>query len=283
MKEGPTPGPGPNRNRPAGPSGRAGRRPTRPKKPPKFLISQEERSRAEALATRSGIPVEQAVLVVKGRKTLNQVLHEMLAFEKRDRLIREGLDRKLAGMVAVGRLPLARARQIQELWNLQNAPFKSERLQDSVKEFLAFSLFGEGVVGGVVRAVQRYEVVVRDPETAQDRTVKKHDIRFYCKADQVAEVLMRLGRNTEIARLGLGSSLKLEDRFRPTEDLALQWLRSARRVLFQFRDGYTLAGVVRRVAVYEVDLEVAPGVTACILTHALFKPNPYISDLGNDD
>ncbi len=248
-----------------------------------MTVTREERARAKEVAARSGIPVEQAILVVKGRKTLNDVLHEMLALERRERLVREGLDRGLAGQVARGRLPLAKARLLQDLWSSQRASFKSEGLKGMVAgESVAFAVFGRGVVGGVVRDVGRYEVVLVPEGAPEAVTLKKHDIKFYCRAAVAADVLVKVGRHAEVARLGLGASADLADRFRPTEEMGLEWVRSRRSILFVFRDGDTLAGVPKRVARYEVEVEVVPGVSVCILTHALYKPNPYIRDVSND-
>ncbi len=264
-----------------GPSG-----PVAPRKPsasPKMQVTPEDRARAEQIAARSGIPVEQAMLVAKGRKTLNQVLQEMLARERRDRLIQQGMDRTLAGQVARGHIPLAKARLLQELWQAQGASFKSEALQAMVGgEPVAFGVFGQGVVGGVVRQVERYTVTLVPEGGAGPLTLKKHDIKYYCSAGSVADVLVRMGRHAEVARLGLQGTTDTAERFRPTEEMALDWVRSGRRFLFIFRDGETIAGVPRRVARFEVEVEVAPGVTLCILTHALYKPCPYLRDVLQD-
>lgn len=248
-----------------------------------MTVTREDRARAEQIAARSGIPIEQAVLVAKGRKTLNDVLHEMLTLERRERLVREGLDRGLAGQVARGRLPLAKARIIQDLWSSQQASFKSEGLRAMVDgDPVAFGVFGRGVVGGVVKAVGRYEVVLVPEGAPAAETLKKHDIKFYCRAALAADVLVTVGRNAEVARLGLGATTDLAERFRPTEEIALDWVRAGGRVLFVFRDGDTVTGVPKRVARFEVEVEVAPGVSVCILTHALYKPNPYIRDVSSD-
>lgn len=247
-----------------------------------MTLSPEERARAGQIAARSGIPIEQAILVAKGRKTLNDVLHEMMALDRRDRLIREGMDRGLAGQVARGRLPLAKARLHQELWSQQKASFKSEGLKAMARgEPVAFAVFGRGVVGGVVTEVGRYVVTLIPEGATEAETLKKHDIKFYCRTTVAADVLVRIGRHAEVGRLGLGATTDLAERFRPTEDLALDWVRSGQRILFVFRDGDTLSGVPRRVARFEVEIEVAPGVLACVLTHALYKPNPYIRDVSD--
>lgn len=257
------------------------RRPPRGKPSP-LTVTREDRARAEQIVARSGIPIEQAVLVATGRKTLNDVLHEMLALERWERLVREGLDRGLAGQVARGRLPLARARLLQDLWSLQRASFKSEGLRAMVGgDVVAFGVFGRGVVGGVVAEVGRYEVTLVPEGASEAVTLKKHDIKFYCRAALAADVLVRVGRHAEVARLGLGATTELADRFRPTEEIALDWVRAHERILFVFRDGDTLAGVPRRVARFEVEVEVAAGVPVCVLTHALFKPNPYIRDVSD--
>lgn len=246
-------------------------------------VSPEDRAKAEQIASRSGIPLAQAILVAKGRATLNDVLQEMFALERRDRLVREGMNPELAGLVARGRLSLGRARVIQELWSCQGASFKSEAMKTMIDEKLvAFGVFGRGVVGGVVKHVSRYEVTVVSEGASEPVILKKHDIKYYCEAAVAADVLVRIGRHAEVARLGLGSSLDLADRFRPTEEMAVEWVKARQRILFIFRDGETLVGVPRRVALYEIEIEVAPDVRVCLLTHALYKPNPYIRNVSND-
>lgn len=242
-------------------------------------VSPEQRKRAEQLSKRSGIPFRQAVLVVTGQKTLNQVLKELYAREKRLALIREGLHPGLVEHVVSGRLTLEKARALTELRALQKTSFRAQRIEKMVnRQPLGFYVFGRGLVGGVVSKVSRYDVYAKPLEPGEPFQLKKHDIKFYCLTSVAADALMLVGRNSEVAALGLGASQDLADRFRPSVEMALEWVKSGRRMLFIMRDGDTISGIPRRVGFFEIDLELAPNVLVTLLTHALYKPKAYVRE-----
>lgn len=236
----------------------------------------EEKNEALKVVERAGVPYNQALLVVKGTASLNDVIKEMKARERRDSLIAEGVPPSLAGQVARGRLPATRARTIKDLWEAQKAPFRSDRLVRHVGgRLLAVSLFGRGVVGGTVSKVTRYDILLRPEGFKEDIVMKKHEVKFFCLAREAADVLPRIGHDPKVAALSLGSTPDVRDRFRPTEDLALDWVVNRRRLRLVFRDGESMTGIPTRVARFEIDLDLGDDVRATLMTHALFKPQPY--------
>lgn len=236
----------------------------------------EEKARAAKLVERSGIPLPQAILVVRGVLKLNDVLNEMFARERKDRLVKEGLSPSLAGQVARGRLDLERARRIQRVWSTQNATFHSDRLKElPAGAPVMLSLFGAGIVRGLIEDVSRYDVVLRTDSGGDPVTVKKHDIKFYCALGYADAVLASVGRDAEVAALGLTSSTSLDDRFRPEDSMVLQWVPAGAPKRLVLRDGDTLTGVPRRIARYEIELDVGGGATVCVMTHALLRDRPF--------
>lgn len=236
----------------------------------------EEKLKATQLAGRSGIPFPQALMVVRGTLKLNDVLNELFARERRDRLVKEGLNASLAGQVARGHLPLDRARKIQSLWTTQQASFHSDALRALENASrAAVALFGRDPVVGSVGKVSRYDVTLLGDGPAEPLTVKKHEVKFHCRPEDLPRVLAALGTSPEVAALGLGASTSLDDRFRPTEDLALEWTHRQKAVRLVFRDGQTIAGVPVRVALFEIELDVGDGARVSVLTHSLFKDRPF--------
>ena len=52
-------------------------------------------------------------------------------------------------------------------------------------------------------------------------------------------------------------------------------MKSKARLIFNLRDGGTLEGVPRWVGFYEIDLDLGDGRLVHLMTHALYKPNPF--------
>ncbi|MBM4394183.1 MAG: hypothetical protein FJ087_00660 [Deltaproteobacteria bacterium] len=270
---------GPRREggRPPGRGPERGRATHPPRSPAGAKATPEEKAKAQQVVERSGIPLPQAILVVRGQVTLNDVLKEMLAREKVEKLVKEGFDRSLAGQVAHGRLDLERARRIQKVWTTQNASFHSDRMKDlPVGAPVMVSLFDAGAVRGLVQDVSRYDLVLRTEAGPEPVTVKKHDIKFYCALGYADRVLASVGRDAEVAALGLKASTSLADRFRPEDALVLQWVPSAAPKRLVLRDGDALTGVPVRIARYEIELDVGDGATVCVLTHALLRERPFV-------
>jgi len=240
-------------------------------------MSAEERTKATDVAKRSGIPFPRAVLVIRGKESLDHVLKDLFTRQRRDRFVREGLDPSLAGQVATGRLELDRAKRIQTVWKAQNASFHSDRLALLEGQSVGLSLFGRGLVVGRLVHVGRYEVAIDPDGAAPAETVKKHDIKFYFRAEHLSDVGAVLGEDPETAAQGLGPSTALAERWRPDENLAIGWATRHPVVRFRFRDGSTVAGRPLRVALYEVEIACGEA-TVGVLTHALLKGHPFDLD-----
>ena len=235
-----------------------------------------EKAKATKIVERSGIPFPAAILVVRGTLKLNDVLNEMFARERRDKLVKDGVDGSLAGQVARGRLDIAKARKIQTIWSLQGASFHSDTLKTlPAGAHVAVALFGRGMVTGVIHEVSRYEIRLLADGAAEPESVRKHDIKFYCLPEHILQVAGSLQRDDSVATLGLASSASMGDRFRPNDDMALEWVPKAAPVRFLLRDGDVVVGKPVRVARYEVEVDVGEGVRVCVMTHALLKARPF--------
>jgi len=221
-----------------------------------------------------GISPGLALDVACGRKTLNEVLQAMWSVERRDALIKKGLERSLAGAVARGRLPEHKAQTIQQVISRQQVSFHSRRLKALVGLRAAFFLFGHGCVEGRVESVSRYEFILRESDNSAPRTIKQHDIKYFCDSADAAAVTARIGRDEVVGSLGLLASTRMQDRFRPTQELALQWLEAGRPMRLLLRDGDVFHGLLKRVSLFEVDLELQEGLLITIMTHALFRDRP---------
>ena len=239
-------------------------------------ISPAEKAKATQLVERSGIPFATAVLVVRGKLKLNDALNELFARARRDKLEKEGLDRSLAGQVAHGKLDVAKARKIQKVWTLQGSSFHSDALRAlPAGSRVAFALFGRGIVTGVVEEVSRYEVRLLADGTTQSEPIRKHDIKFYCSPEHVLRVAGALRQDDAVAALGLASSASMGDRFRPNDDMVLDWVPKDTLVRFFLRDGDVVEGRPLRVARFEFEVDVGEGGRVCVMTHALLKSRPF--------
>lgn len=216
-------------------------------------------------------------MVIRGLETLDHVLKDLFIKQRRDRFVRDGLDPSLAGQVANGRLELERARRIQAVWRAQNASFHSDRLASLEGAAVALGVFGKGLLAGRLAHVGRYDVAFEHDGGGPADTFKKHEIKYYFRAEDIAPVTATLGEDPDTAALHLGPSTVLGDRWRPNEDLAIRWASGHPIVRFRFRDGQTLAGQPLRVALYEVEILCGEAKVG-VLTHALLKDHPFDVD-----
>ena len=241
---------------------------------PSTIPTARQKSHAKDLTARMGIPSGLALDVACGRKTLNEVLQTLWAIERRESLVKKGLERSLAGAVARNRLPEHKAKTIQEVFDRQQVSFHSKRLNALLGREAALFLFGHGCVMGRVEGVSRYDFTFRESDGSDARTLKQHDIKYFCEPVDAKAVATRIEHDEAVASLGLQASSRMQDRFRPTQALALQWLEAGHTMRFFLRDGDVVQGLLRRVSLFEVDLELDGGRVLTIMTHALLRDRP---------
>jgi hypothetical protein len=237
-------------------------------------LSPEERAHALDIAKRSGIPFSRAVTVLRGQETLDHVLKDLFIKQRRDKFVRDGLEPSLAGQVANDRLPLDRAQRIQSVWKAQNASFHSDRLGALQGTMVAIGLFEHGIVVGRLTRVGRYDIALHRRDSDIVETFKKHQIKFYSKAESLDSLTEVVQGAPDAASASPGFSTVLAERWRPDEELALKWAREQPMVSFRFRDGQTIQGRPVRVAIYEIELGCGE-TTIGVLTHALVKERPF--------
>lgn len=255
-----------------GPSGRGGR----PRKPARGRRgapgpTAAEKEKVAVMVQRSGIAAADALRVVRGRVTLNEVLERMFLRQRVGRLVKEGLRCDLAGQVVRGRLPPERALQVQELWNFQQAGWKVQRWKEWPPD-TAVGLFcyGRDPFEVRLRSVERYDLLVEGPEGVVP--IPKDQVVAYCRAEDLATVRQSFASDAGLE--DLGRSRYREDRWRPTLSDALAWVRQRRPVRFRLRNGQAVQGLVRRVAFYEIELEIQGG-RLVLMTHALRQDVPF--------
>lgn len=259
--------------------------PSPPRKPSRATTSgharkgpppaRDDKAEATRLVARSGIPFPQALLVVRGELTLNEVLNRMWLADRRARLVRDGMDPSLAGQVVRGHLTAERAREIQALWEMQAGSFHSDALRpDPEVERFLLPFHAPPMVGRVTH-VSRYDVFLAPSGSAAAVSLKKHDLKMHGPAPALEGVLRAITPDPGVRALALQASARLDDRFRPTEALAREWATARRPLRFTFRDGDTLTGIPVRVALFEVEVNCGDGASACLMTHALYKDRPF--------
>jgi sRNA-binding regulator protein Hfq len=236
-------------------------------------VTKEEMAKARELAQRSNIPENYALRVVRGKMTLNDVLKRLMAQETAKKLIAQGMSPDYALNVAEGRITKEKALMLQKLREIQGRGYKWNAIADIPRGVeVCFSIFGEGTAVYKVKKVLRYEVFCQ--KDSEKRMIKKHDIKFFCAPEHLEIVLQGFGWDEEIKKLGLLGTDKLEERFRPTVELALEWLQKRPTLRFYLRDGETITGKVERVGRFDIEVSIG-GASVSLLTHALYKPKPF--------
>ena len=236
-------------------------------------ITKQEMAKAQDIAQRSNIPLRYALQVVRGKKTLNDVLNRLLAEEKAKKLMGQGVSPDYALPVALGQMTKEKALMHQKLKEIQGIGYKWNAIASIPRGAeVCLSIFGEGTAVYKVKKVLRYEVFCQ--KDGQKRMIKKHNIKFFCAPEHMEIVKQGFGVDEEIKKLGLLGTDKLEERFRPPIELALQLLEQRLLVKFYLRDGDTITGKVERVGRFDIEVSIG-GASVSLLTHALYKPKPF--------
>lgn len=231
-----------------------------------------EKMKAGKLAERYQVPVTEVLKVIRGEIGLDEVLREQEARQKADELVKDGLHPQLAGQVARGKLDLEAAKVRSQLLEIQGRSFRYSRLNNYGQgDEIALYLFGYGLVTGRVVDNAPYDMDLVTGHDNKAVMVKKHDIKMFFPVDLADRVIEQVKKDDAIARLELGATVDLSDRYRPVPEEALAWLTMPLPVKFVMRDGDMVSGRVKRASVFEIDVELQPGLHTTVMTHALLK------------
>ena len=234
-----------------------------------------EKTKARNLADRYGLPVSVTLRIIRGELEITRALEEKHARKKMKELIEKGINPQLAGQVARGKIDEDTARLRSQILELQHKSFYYNKL-NSYKpgDKIALFLFEYGTLTGTVKDMAPYDLDIIPQGSTVPVLLKKHDIKIHCNPEDLGQTMEAITRDEEVAALGLGASVNLEDRYRPQHEEALIWLSMQVPVRFVLRDGDVVTGKVKRCGKYEIEVELSSGVTVYVMTHAIFKNRP---------
>ena len=250
--------------------GRRGRK-GRPKLP------QDVVDKARDLQSRTGIPFWDAVSVVQGKATVQQVLVQLLKKEKLLKLVDKGeLDPMFVPAVLSGTMSLDKAKYVTAL--LRDEAWRSTK---SVLDELhasgdraVFFLFGREPVTATIPQITKYDVWLQPEGGDEAEQTQKHNLIYLCRPEEKDELLSSTGLAEDVAKLGLGPSVNYKDRFRSTKETLYEHHRNRTRTRVTFRDGKVLEGYVGWFGKWEFELEVSPTCRPVIFRHALYALEP---------
>jgi len=234
--------------------------------------SDWEKMKARKLADRYEVPVTETLRVIRGEVGLDEVLREQEARKKALELIEDGLDSQLAGQVARGGLDPEDAKIRSQLLGIQKRSFRYTSLNKyEPGQDIAVYLFEYGLLTGRVQDNAPYDIDLMIEGARAPVMVKKHDIKMHFPIDQAENIVELIQRDESIAEMGFGATVDMAERYRPVPEEALAWLTMPLPVKFVIRDGDLVIGRVKRVSIYEVEVELKPNLCTTLMTHALLK------------
>jgi len=230
----------------------------------------EDRTRAQELATRTGVPVWGAFRVIRGELSLNELLKSLMRREKFARLQQGGLAPDLAGHVASGALEEWRAQALQDMRNAGRVRFAADRIEIAHREKLRTAVWRFGQADWEVGQVTKSRTYdFRFQVGQQESDVYKHDVKMLCNPDDLSDLRAASGHDEQLHAKGLGASKDRHDRYRPSDKLLCTARDSESDVKWMFRDGTAVSGRVHAFGRWDMDLVLDSGTYATLFFHAL--------------
>ncbi len=242
-----------------------------PRKKPR--LSPEEHQKAKQLHERNGIPFGQAVRVVRGQVTLNEVVLRMLRRDKIDKLVQQhGIGRALAGSIVDGKIDQEHALlKFRARWNvIQNRERSAldEARQDGRR--VALMLDPDLVRFGRIRKVDTYEFDF-EPEDGPPETVHKTMVHCVFDPAEVKTVARRTKVDEKVQARDLAPQISAQQRLHFKHAVLQKILESEKPCTAVTRRGKIFRGKIQRYGLYEMGLKLDRGPFVTLFRHALEK------------
>ncbi len=246
------------------------------------LTKEKEELRAVAmqLAKDKGVPIVHAYRILKGQATLNDVLKGMMRKERFEQLvIREGIDRELAGQVASGHLSKKRAQILTRMRVLRGPKLHVDGVAAAhgSKELYAVNFFVDGWKVGYVKVARPYDFDFLEEGSVELHTRFKHDVKAICPAADLPAVKESMTTDDVVKSQGLGGTEQRAERVRPDDEWMLKLVAGGRVVRFTMRDGDGYVGQLRAFGRWDADLVLPGGEVVTVFFHGL---HPVAHTLG---
>lgn len=241
---------------------------------------EELRAVAQQLAKDKGVPIVHAYRILKGQATLNDVLKGMMRKERFEQLVvREGIDRELAGQVASGHLSKKRAQILTRMRVLRGPKLHVDGVAAAhgSKELYAVDFFLDGWKVGYVKVARPYDFDFLEEGSVELHTRFKHDVKAICPAADLPAVKESMTTDDVVKSQGLGGTEQRTERVRPDDEWMLKLVAGGRVVRFTMRDGDGYVGQLRAFGRWDADLVLPGGEVVTVFFHGL---HPVAHTLG---
>lgn len=231
----------------------------------------DARARAEEIVRTSNIPLNLALLVARGQRTLNDIVLQMAREAEVERLMaRHGLSRALAMQVARGEVKLEEVlrkhRQLEYMATNRDRSALTEALANG--SAIAIALHGGRLLRGKVADVETYDVIL-DVEGAGRERVPKVQIKYAYDPAQYKQI--RKSMRFDAARKGAHDPiLRPQDRYGCSDRRLFRYLDTGTLVAATTLEGEVLGGKVVWMSRWEFALKLERSDTVVtVWRHAL--------------
>lgn len=234
--------------------------------------------RVEQIMHQYGLPRDGAVRVAHGATTVDQEIERLALQDEVQRLMTEhNLNRALATQIARAQisleLVLSRRRIAEHLDNGRNRCVLEEAVTSGQE--LTLGLHGHRIVRAQVKAVEKYEVVLKNLDTNEEERVHKLQIKFAYSSAELKKVKKAMTWDKVRKERTVEPVTRPQDRYACSDRrLGLAWDRK-QDVTAVLLEGECFTGAVSWVSHYEFGLRGRHGGEVTIFRHALddFRDN----------
>lgn len=234
--------------------------PRRPEKPVRAPGAADVRARAEELVRTSGILLPQALQVVRGERSLNDVVSGLALRAEVDALVvRHGLSRALATQVARKEADLEevlrKARMAAHLLEHRDHSVLHDALTSG--QPIALAVHGVAVVRGRVVGLDPYEVVLNAEDGVEHRI---HKLQLKYAYDPVHYKVLRKALRYDSARKGAHEPVsRPQDRYGCSDKRLFRYLDTKAPIAATTLEGEVLNGRVTWMGRWEFCLKLDKG------------------------
>ncbi len=237
-------------------------------------LKPEIKEKVNQLMEKNGLTFRFALQVATGKKKLAQALKEMLHHQKIEHLAKKHkISKALAGQVAVKKLTLEKAIQIEKFDKIRKKFVALSCFSESAKKKALFVLHchGDKILRGVVKKNDKYDIDWLEEGAEEIIRMPKLEVKFAYPKELEEKVMPLLQVDEEVKKRGLGPIKRVVERYRIKDNLLRDYMFSPQKIKFTTLEGDVLVGKVVWFNLYEIFLELEKEVGVYLLRHCLYQ------------
>ena len=236
------------------------------------LVTPKVLAKADDIVAKTGIEKKAAIRVALGQTTVTEVLKEMMARDRVEKLTKQhGISRDRAFAVVKNKLPLKEAILLQEMkecpqWQPEKSILIELHESGAVR---VFRTYGAADFTATVEKLTKFDCWLKTGDDAP-KEYQKHDLLLVADPDGVEELNRLQKVDDEVKAKGLGPSVSYRDRYRSRKRVLYRHHRDELKTRVTLRDGTVLVGRVGWFGKWEFSLQLSSTCRVVVFRHAMY-------------